>query len=187
MRTQPVIGITMGDPAGIGPEVVARTLAAALPQQGRKFIIYGSNELLTMAVDQCDLSLQWCRVDAESPRAGAEFDSTITVVDDARDDLHDLPAKPSDVGGHVSKHWVEQAIADAIGAQGKSPRIDALVTAPICKESWPLAGAYRTARKPKRRQAARDDVRLAFAPCCTRHLPCTSHGHTQRPDNRPRP
>ncbi len=142
MRTQPVIGITMGDPAGIGPEVVARTLAAALPQQGRKFIIYGSNELLTMAVDQCDLSLQWCRVDAESPRAGAEFDSTITVVDDARDDLHDLPAKPSDVGGHVSKHWVEQAIADAIGAQGKSPRIDALVTAPICKESWEMAG-YR--------------------------------------------
>ena len=31
--TSPIIGITMGDPAGVGPEIIVRSLAAMTPTQ----------------------------------------------------------------------------------------------------------------------------------------------------------
>ena len=44
----PTIGITMGDPLGIGPEIVVRALADLEHLGDAKFVIYGSNERLSL-------------------------------------------------------------------------------------------------------------------------------------------
>ena len=41
-----VIGITMGDPGGIGPEVIVKALADPFVRREAKFIIFGTDEQL---------------------------------------------------------------------------------------------------------------------------------------------
>ena len=40
------VGVTLGDPAGIGPEIVAATLAAAPVECRRQLVVYGDREPL---------------------------------------------------------------------------------------------------------------------------------------------
>ncbi len=173
----PTIGITMGDPAGIGPEVVARSLAG-LQKYNARFVVYGSNELLTIAADLCnETSLRWHRVDANSERANAPIHQQITVFDDG-EELHSLRGEPSEIGGHVSKQWVEQAITDSLKPTNDPRRIDGVVTAPICKASWALAGyrwaghteLFATRTKAKRHAMAfiSPTLRVVLATC---HIP----------------
>ncbi|MDP7009013.1 MAG: 4-hydroxythreonine-4-phosphate dehydrogenase PdxA [Phycisphaerales bacterium] len=141
----PTIGITMGDPAGIGPELVARSLSFFSDHKDTRFVVYGSNALLTIAADACGLhALRWHRVDANSPRANSPIHQHITVFDGGEEHLHELKPRPSVEGGLASKRWVEQAITDAMLPDEHPRHVDAVVTAPICKESWFEAG-YRWA------------------------------------------
>lgn len=141
----PTIGITMGDPAGIGPEVVLMSLAAVQHSVQSRYVLYGSNTLLTLAADMCnETSLRWHRVNANSKRAREQMNEQITVLDDGDEDVHSLPHQPSEIGGHTSKRWVEQAIQDALKPETDPRHINAVVTAPICKASWVEAG-YRWA------------------------------------------
>ena len=55
ITNQPVIGITMGDPTGIGPEVVVKALAEADIRKAAKFIIFGMNEHLCYAADRAEI------------------------------------------------------------------------------------------------------------------------------------
>ena len=55
MSTKPIIAITMGDPAGIGPEIVVRALADPLVQQVAFCHVVGSRSVLEDACKRCDL------------------------------------------------------------------------------------------------------------------------------------
>mgnify|MGYP006308834981 CR=1 FL=1 len=48
---RPTIGITMGEPAGIGPEIVVKALADPAIRRLGRFIIYGMNELMAYAAE----------------------------------------------------------------------------------------------------------------------------------------
>ena len=52
---QPVIGITMGEPAGIGPEVVLKALAEPAIRKIAKYIIFGMDEQLRYAADKAEI------------------------------------------------------------------------------------------------------------------------------------
>jgi 4-hydroxy-L-threonine phosphate dehydrogenase PdxA len=104
----------MGDPAGIGPQIVAKALQNTALTQKARFVIYGANESLTVAADACKLQIRWDRVDANSARASQRIHSNILVFDDSEEGLPLLKHKPSKLGGIVSKRWVEQAITDAL-------------------------------------------------------------------------
>jgi 4-hydroxythreonine-4-phosphate dehydrogenase len=140
MKNKPTIGITMGDPSGIGPQIVAKALQNTALNDKARFVIYGSNESLTLIADRCKLQVRWDRVDANSPRALEQINSNVIVLDDGEDGLPLLSSKPSQLGGIVSKRWVESAIHDALLPKNNPRNLDAVVTAPICKESWFLAG-----------------------------------------------
>ncbi len=58
---QPVIGITMGDPAGIGPEIIIKALAQPQIRKAAKFIIFGMNEQLCYAADKAEIEPFWGR------------------------------------------------------------------------------------------------------------------------------
>lgn len=147
---KPVIGITMGDPAGIGPEVVVKALADPEIKSLGRFVIYGLNELLAYAADQAEIEPFWYRVQHDSERTSRAIRDNIVVFDFDEFDgmLHAKPI-PSREGGFASKTFVEAAITDAMQTNGEGPGdrgnrghrgLDAVVTAPISKQSWSLAG-----------------------------------------------
>jgi len=130
----PVIGITMGDPAGIGPEVIVKALADADIRRRGRFIIYGLHELLTYAADMAEIEVFWWRDQHE--RIRRESPPGVVVADyDEINWIGENPPQPGKLGGQASMRFVCDAISDA-----KTGKIDALVTGPINKESWQLAG-----------------------------------------------
>lgn len=130
---RPTIGITMGDPAGIGAEVIVKALAEPSLRAAANYLIFGSNELLAYAADLAEIDCFWFRDHHENLRAYAHG----CVVLDYDEFGRPGPAEhePTKAGGLASMAFCEDAIAAA-----KDGLIDALVTSPISKESWALAG-----------------------------------------------
>ena len=139
---RPVIGITMGDPAGIGAEVVVKALADPEIRALGQFVIFGLNELLAYTADLAEIEAFWWRDQHErfTPGAGgAKYNQDVIVLD--YDDIGILGLElhgASKSGGAASM----QFCCDAIKA-AQTGLIDAMVTGPICKESWKLAGFDR--------------------------------------------
>ncbi len=130
----------MGDPLGIGPEVVVKALADPAIRSSARFVIYGDNEVLLAAAEKADIHPNWFRVGIKHARDESMVLGDVTVIDYAI--AHTLTSgnEPSRSGGNASKTFVEDAITDALRPCGDPRRLDALVTAPISKESWALAG-----------------------------------------------
>lgn len=133
---RPTIAITMGDPAGIGAEVIVKALADPPLRSRARFVIYGMNEMLHYAADLAEINVFWWRDQANSTTGRYELD--VVVLDyDQYSILSNAVHMPSQVGGEASMRFCLDAIEAA-----KVGTVDAVVTAPIAKESWKLAG-YR--------------------------------------------
>src|SRR5687767_2368268 len=133
---RPTIAITMGDPAGIGPEVIVKALSDPVLRHKARYIIYGMNELLAYAADLAEFDVFWWR-DQYNGRL-RPYPHEVVVVDyDNYTMLGHAVRAPSKMGGEASMRFCLDAI-DA--AQRKI--VDAVVTAPIAKESWKLAGYH---------------------------------------------
>ena len=134
MDYRPTIAITMGDPAGVGPEVILKALADPVLRHKARYIIYGMNELLAYAADLAEFDVFWWRAQYNGrPRS---FPHDVVVVDyDHYTMLGNAVKAPTKMGGEESMRFC----LDAIEAANKK-LVDAVVTAPIAKESWKLAG-----------------------------------------------
>lgn len=131
---RPFIGVTMGDPLGIGPEVIVKTLADPELRGQARYVIFGLHDVLSVAADQAEINPYWWR---EPYEFGMRVGSGVLLAD-----FDDLPAvringrrEPDVLAGGASFRFVEEGIRSLKGGL-----IDGLVTAPICKESWRLAG-----------------------------------------------
>jgi 4-hydroxythreonine-4-phosphate dehydrogenase len=176
---KPVIGITMGDPLGIGPEVVVKALADPDTRRMGRFVIYGLNELLTYVADDLERHPFWFRVQHDSPRLQRSISDDVVVLDyDEHDGFIQIARRPCKSGGVVSKLFVEDAIEDAMRPVEHSRHLDAIVTGPISKEAWRLAGykwpghtelfAHRTKAKRCVMMFVSPRLNVALATC---HLP----------------
>ena len=136
------IGITTGDPAGIGPEIVVKTICKSKTLKKADFRIYGSNALLQYTAEKLKLSSYWDTVSVNSPRASSPLYASIGVFDFGDgENLIGLPPRPSKTGGTASLNYVKTAIEDAMRPIDDPRHLDAIVTAPISKESWALSGS----------------------------------------------
>ena len=176
---RPVIGITMGDPLGIGPEVVLKALADPEVRALARYVIYGMNDIMAYTADRAELDPFWYRVQHDSPRANRMIREEVVVLDfDEHDLMLGAAAQPTRAGGLASKSFVEQAIADAMLPPDAPRRLDAIVTAPVSKQSWHLAGfnwpghtellARRTAAKRTAMAFVSPNFRVVLA---TVHVP----------------
>jgi len=134
INDEPVIGITMGDPAGIGPEVVIKALANPAIRRSAKFVIFGMDEQLRYAADRAEIEPFWGRHQHE--KISRDYPYKVVVAD--YDDFSVPPwiKEPTRIAGEASVKFC----IDAIDAARRGI-IDAVVTAPINKTSWKLAGA----------------------------------------------
>jgi 4-hydroxythreonine-4-phosphate dehydrogenase len=132
----PTIGITMGDPAGIGAEVIVKALVDPEIRKLGRFVIFGFNELMAYCADLAEIEPFWWRDQHERLRP---YDHDVVVLDYDEFSFLGMDVRAaSKQGGLASMKFVTDAIEAA-----KKNQIDAIVTGPICKESWKLAGYTR--------------------------------------------
>jgi len=175
MDYRPTIAISMGDPAGIGPEVIVKALADPVLRHRARYVVYGMNELLHYAADLAELDVFWWRDQYQGRLKAYGFD--VTVVDyDQYSILGTTIRSPSKIGGEASMRFCLDAIDAA-----KKGIVDAVVTAPIAKESWKLAGyhfpghtelfAQRTGARRYHMMLTGGPLRVVLATC---HIPLNS-------------
>ena len=127
-----VIGITMGDPGGVGPEIVVKALADPMVRRLAKFIVFGLDEQLSYAADLVEVEPFWLRHPHE--KLSRDYPRQVVVADY---DEYSVPSwihTPTRVSGQASMQFCVDAIEAA-----RDGLIDAVVTAPISKTSWHLA------------------------------------------------
>jgi 4-phospho-D-threonate 3-dehydrogenase / 4-phospho-D-erythronate 3-dehydrogenase len=169
---RPTIAITMGDPAGIGAEVIVKALADPVLRHRARYVIYGMNELLHYAADLAEFDVFWWR-DQYNGRLRSYPHDVVVVDYDQYSMLGSAIRSPSKMGGEASMRFCVDAIESA-----KRKIVDAVVTAPIAKESWKLAGynypghtelfAHRTSTRRYAMMFAGGPLKVALA---TVHVP----------------
>src|SRR5215207_8600166 len=129
----PLIAVTMGDPAGIGPEIVARTFAdPGFGDENRAFVI-GEPAILRRAIRLLDLPLVVNEVSEPEQAAFEPGTLDVLAVGELPDDL---PFGVLDArAGDAAFRYVERATELA-----SAGRVGAIATAPLNKEAMHLAG-----------------------------------------------
>ena len=128
--TGPTLAVTMGDPAGIGPEIIVKAWAAAR-DGGHPFFVVGDHDLLAGAPGAGALKLE--RI--ASPEAAAAVFSRALPVLDLPVQGQVVAGKPSPAHAAAVIRWIETASGLAL-----SGAIDAMITAPIAKAPLYEAG-----------------------------------------------
>ena len=137
-REKSLIGITMGDPGGIGPEVILKALASPEIRAVANYVIIGSEKVLSDIADNLGIGteLQLLRIDNASLNSNSGLTDDINVLDLDNVSVRDaLTRKPQPESGRASVEYILKGLELALGGE-----IDALVTAPISKEAIKLAG-----------------------------------------------
>ncbi len=131
---KPIVAITMGDPAGIGPEIVAGTmLDHDLHNICRPFVI-GSIRMLQRANEVLKLNLEYNSI-TEPSEARYEY-GTIDVMETGDYDADSIEwGKIQALAGQMSIDWIMKSIE--LGEAGK---VDAVSTAPIHKGAIKMVG-----------------------------------------------
>ncbi len=130
---RPLIAITMGDPAGIGAEVIVKALADVEVRRLARFVVYGLHELMAYAADAAEINPYWFRYRHEDV---GRIESGVIVADfDEYSTFGPALKRPTAEGGHASMRFLDEAIA--VASNGS---VDAIVTGPIHKISWKMAG-----------------------------------------------
>ncbi|MGR3310268.1 MAG: 4-hydroxythreonine-4-phosphate dehydrogenase PdxA [Candidatus Brocadiales bacterium] len=133
-KAKTLIGITAGDPCGIGPEVVMKALASEALSHLADFIVIGSEEVLRKIVQ--DLSLPTYFKGFEYMEELRESTLHIRVLTLNNFNIENMPSKvPTAEAGKASLDYILKGIDLA-----RNGVIDALVTAPINKKAIEMAG-----------------------------------------------
>jgi len=131
---RPIIAITIGDPAGVGPEVTAKALARDEVWDCCRPLVVGDAGLLARAVALVSAPPSLRPI---GDVAEARFDPTAPDVLDLRnvDPATLQPGKVSATAGRAAVDYIERAVALALAG-----RVDGIATGPINKAALRAAG-----------------------------------------------
>lgn len=132
-QARPLLAVTMGDPAGIGPEIAVRALLSPEVRAVSRCFLIGDARMFARALEVCGLTARLNRI------AGPE---QISDADGVIDVLHQETADPAVVqmgkiqaaGGEAAYAAIRTSIELAMAG-----RIDGVATTPINKESLKAA------------------------------------------------
>ncbi|MBP1766870.1 MAG: pdxA [Candidatus Aminicenantes bacterium] len=129
--TLPRIGITLGDPGGVGPEIVFKAFAGDYELPAAGYVIFSSGPVLR--AEEKALGVHFDFNSEKTKKTGRpgtltwrELPSSLKTV---------TKGSPSAKNGRESFRYFKGAVAEA-----REGKLDAVVTAPISKSSWALAG-----------------------------------------------
>lgn len=121
-----IIGITMGDPAGIGPEVVCKAIAGMGPKERARIRIYGNRDILRRAAEIAEADLDFSTGADAVAVEQVDFDGALPVF-----------GRLDPRAGDASFRYVARAVRAA-----QADEIACIVTAPINKEALNAAGHH---------------------------------------------
>jgi len=132
-NNKPLIAITMGDPAGVGPEIVAMAMNDSGIYEKCRPVVIGSSNILQKAIHQYKLNI---KVDEYQPNKTPKFNPNhINIIEPEELQLSKVtPGKIQENCGRASYRYIE--VATQLIMAGK---LDAMATAPIHKEALKLA------------------------------------------------
>ncbi|OBQ38664.1 MAG: 4-hydroxythreonine-4-phosphate dehydrogenase [Anabaena sp. CRKS33] len=123
---RPRLVLTLGDPAGIGPEVILKALADPEVTQNCDLVVVGSRNLITITYENISKNI----------------DNDLTLANPADLSIIDLPTAGEIVtgvgnaaSGAASFAYMEYAISQTLAGE-----FDGIVTGPIAKSAWKAAG-----------------------------------------------
>lgn len=140
MEKRPCIAITMGDPAGIGPEIVLKALAGGSMDTVCHPVVFGDVNWMRKAAAALGLDPQ--RVNEVGSKTSLhDFDAAMRndswqVRQATHADLTEV--EWGHLSGHAGKAAAEAVITAAQAALRRE--VDAIVTAPLNKEAMALGG-----------------------------------------------
>ena len=131
---RPILGVTMGDPAGVGPEIIARALAEPAVIASSRPVVIGSAAIMKEALGLVGspLALHVVRGIADS-RWEAQMLECLDLGNVEAATL--LRGEVSAVAGRAAYDYIERAIRLA-----QAGEIHGIVTAPVNKEALAAAG-----------------------------------------------
>ena len=134
MKEKPILAITMGDPAGIGPEVIARSLASSEVKNICSPILVGSLLTLKRAAE-----LTQSKIHLKSFKTFEKIDfqaDTIPVLECVASSLDDIePGHESEVTGEAAAQAIRKSVELAL-----EEKVNGIVTGPTSKRALHLAG-----------------------------------------------
>lgn len=150
---KPITAITMGDPAGIGPEIVAKTmLDKELYSECKPFII-GSIPIIKRAMKILNMDLKINPI--KEPKDGKYEYGTIDVLETGDYDCDSIEwGKVQKLAGQMSIDYIMKSIE-----LGKNKEVDAVSTAPINKRAIKLVGV----KQPGHTEIYEDETNSPYA------------------------
>lgn len=131
---RPVIGITLGDPVGIGPEIIIKAFSCPSFFETYCPLVLGDTGILSAACHMLGASLDIHSID--TPSAGRYSPGTIDVINlSALDPGETQWGNPTEKTGRAMTQYILKGIDMAL-----SKNIHALVTCPINKLAMNMAG-----------------------------------------------
>lgn len=126
---KPLIGVPMGDPAGVGAEITVKSLMSDKVKDVADVIVVGDKEVLAQALKVCGLTAELNCVD--DPADGRYEDGVINVIDLDNIDMASLQmGKVQAMCGKAAFEYIEKCVELAM-----AHKIDAIATTPINKEA----------------------------------------------------
>src|SRR3954453_2981016 len=129
---RPTLALTLGDPAGIGPEMMAKALAEGSAYDRLVPVVVGDGGVLEQVIAGCGLDLALRRVDSPAEARGER--GTVDLVD--LDNMGEVRFGEIDgEHGRAALEWIDRACALA-----RDGAVQGLVTAPINKRGGRARG-----------------------------------------------
>ena len=131
---RPLVGITLGDPAGVGPEIILKALREADLYEGARPLVFGDRMALERAASALGLSPT---INVVTDPADGKYElGTIDLYDVGSPDIGPLEwGKVQPFAGRAAFRYVETATKLAL-----ANKIEAMATAPLNKEAMQLGG-----------------------------------------------
>ena len=131
---RPLVGVTLGDPAGIGPEIVLKALAEPDVYALARPVVLGDQIALERAAGALGRRAEIRRVDR--PSEGRYEPGLIDLLDAGSPDLDGLVwGQVQAAAGRAAFRYVERGVELALAGQ-----LEAIATAPLNKEALQLGG-----------------------------------------------
>ena len=133
---KPKLAITLGDVAGIGPEIIVSGWSRIVQQENCLPIVYGNKSVIEKAITLlgCDYAIQLI----DNPEFAEPSNNVIPCINCCSDNVLKVrPGEISAVAGEAAYHAIVMATLHAMNNE-----VDAVVTTPINKKALNMAGCH---------------------------------------------
>lgn len=126
--TLPRIGVSLGDPGGVGPEVILKSFSRPEALPAARYLLFGSASVLDREARELGVK----PVFNDAPGADRE-EGSFGLKDLGPPEGPAVRGRPSAENGRASFRYFEEAVAAA-----RRGELEAVVTGPVSKTSWNL-------------------------------------------------